>query len=243
MTSKRDALYSEPLSDVPNFEFDHAVVDVFPDMIKRSVPGYGTILNILGQIVERYAQTDTACYDLGCSLGAGILSMRHRIVAPGVEIIGIDSSEAMIERCRKVVDADSADVPVKLVQGDICDTPFESMSVCVLNFTLQFVPVEQRQSLLTKIAESMVPGGIVLLSEKLAFSDTEHQQLMIDLHHNFKRSNGYTDLEISQKREAIDNILIPESFEAHHERLLSSGFRSADLWFQCFNFSSIIAFR
>ena len=243
MDSKPDDLYADPLSDVPKFQFDQGVVDVFPDMIKRSVPGYSTILHIIGQIVERYAIADTACYDLGCSLGAGILSMRHRINAPDVKIIGIDNSAAMIERCRKVVEADSADVPVELLHADIDVVDLKPMSICVLNFTLQFIAVEKREALLKRIASSMVPGGVLVLSEKLAFANERHHQLMNELHHNFKRSNGYSDLEIAQKREAIDEVLIPESFEAHHQRLLKCGFQSADLWFQCFNFSSIIAFR
>lgn len=243
MDSKPDAIYSEPLSDIPSFKFDQAVVDVFPDMIKRSVPGYGTILNIIGQLVERYAQADSVCYDLGCSLGAGILSMRHRVVAPNIKIIGVDNSQEMLDRCQKVIDADSADVPVELVAGDVCELTFEPMSVCILNFTLQFVPLAQRIELLSRVAAAMLPGGVLVLSEKLAFDNQEHEQLMIELHHNFKRANGYSDLEIAQKREAIDNVLIPESFATHHQRLMQCGFKSADLWFQCFNFSSIIAFK
>jgi len=243
MDSKPDELYSTPLRDVPNFQFDEAVVDVFPDMIKRSVPGYTTILHIIGQLVERYAQKDTACYDLGCSLGAGILAMRHRINVSSVKLIGVDTSEAMIERCQTVVDADSAETPVELICGDVTAIDLEPMSVCVLNFTLQFIPISQRKALLTRVANAMVPGGVLILSEKLAFNDPEHQDLMTELHHNFKRSNGYSDLEIAQKREAIDNVLIPETFDAHYDRLKEAGFRSADLWFQCFNFSSIVAFR
>lgn len=243
MDSKSDDLYSDPISDIAKFRFDEAVVDVFPDMIKRSVPGYGTILGIIGQLAERYAQADTVCYDLGCSLGAGILAMRHRINASGARIIGVDNSQAMIDQCQKVIDADSANVPVDLVLSDLCDIDLKPMSICVLNFTLQFIPVAERKALLTRVASAMKPGGVLILSEKLAFANEQHQALMTDLHHDFKRSNGYSDLEIAQKREAIDNVLIPESFSEHHQRLLESGFKSADLWFQCFNFSSIIAFR
>lgn len=243
MDNKADAIYASPLSEIPKFQFDQHVVEVFPDMIKRSVPGYSTILHIIGQIVERYAQSGSACYDLGCSLGAGILAMRHRVNTPDVNIIGVDNSEAMIERCRKVIDADSAETSVELIHGDINKIELKPMSVCVLNFTLQFVPLEQRQALLERIAHAMLPGGVLVLSEKLSFPSEAHQDLMTELHHNFKRSNGYSDLEIAQKREAIENVLVPETFEQHHRRLTESGFQSADLWFQCFNFSSIIAFR
>lgn len=243
MTSDKDALFSTPLHDIPDFQFDEKVVSVFPDMIKRSVPGYSTILHGIGQIVERYARPDTSCYDLGCSLGAGILAMRHRVNANNVTLVGVDNSAAMIERCQRVIEADDAEPKVQLIQGDILDVDLAPASVCVLNFTLQFVPKADRIHLLKKISKALIPGGVLVLSEKLDFADHEHNELMTDLHHQFKRSNGYSDLEIAQKREAIDNVLIPETFEAHQQRLLSAGFRSADLWFQCFNFSSIIAFK
>ncbi|WP_370978538.1 carboxy-S-adenosyl-L-methionine synthase CmoA [Agaribacterium sp. ZY112] len=239
----KDTIYANTLNDVPNFRFDQQVVDVFPDMIKRSVPGYSTILAGIAQIVERYAQNGSHCYDLGCSLGAALLAMRHRVRADGVRIVGIDNSAAMIERCEQVIGADASECPVDLIHDDILTHDFKPMSVCVLNFTLQFVEHAERCALLNKISRAMLPGGVLILSEKLQFNDAEHNELMIELHHNFKRSNGYSELEIAQKREAIEQVLLPESFEQHQSRLLDAGFRSADLWFQCFNFSSIIAFK
>ena len=113
----------------------------------------------------------------------------------------------------------------------------------VLNFTLQFIPLAQRASVLEGIARGTVPGGVLILSEKIAFEDGEHQTLMTELHHNFKRANGYSDLEIAQKRSALDKVLIPETLKTHQQRLLQAGFRSVDCWFQCFNFASIIAFK
>ena len=243
MHNNKDAIYATALEDVPKFSFDQHVVNVFPDMIKRSVPGYSTILAGIAQLVERYAQSNSHCYDLGCSLGAALLAMRHRVRAENVTIVGIDNSRAMIERCEQVIAADASECPVTLIHGDILEQDFTPMSVCVLNFTLQFVQPEQRLTLLQKISDAMLPGGVLILSEKLHFADSEHNQLMIELHHNFKRSNGYSELEIAQKREAIEQVLLPESFESHQQRLLHANFRSADLWFQCFNFSSIIAFK
>jgi tRNA (cmo5U34)-methyltransferase len=241
--SGQDTIFSEQLDSIPKFTFDQKVVDVFPDMIKRSVPGYATILHMIGQMAEKYAQADTYCYDIGCSLGAGILAMRHRINAEGASIVGIDNSKEMIERCRDVIAADSFEIPVNLVATDVMQYEFKPMSVCVMNFTLQFIAPEKRALLLERVAKAMVPGGVLILSEKLSFPDQEHENLMIELHHNFKRSNGYSDLEVAQKRDAIENVLIPETFQTHKTRLVDAGFRSADLWFQCFNFSSLIAFR
>ena len=163
--NQKDALFAQPLAKVADFVFDHNVVDVFPDMIKRSVPGYGTILHMIGQLTERYAQTNSHCYDFGCSLGAATLAMRHRIRSANVKIIGIDNSAAMLERCKHVIDADSTEVPVELIPANIQDVVIEKASVCVLNFTLQFIPLKDRKTLLQKIYDGMLPGGILILSE------------------------------------------------------------------------------
>ena len=244
MTSdNKDTLYANPLDNIADFAFDQSVVDVFPDMIKRSVPGYATIMHMIGQLAERYCQSDSRCYDLGCSLGAATLAMRHRIHAANVEIVAVDNSPDMIARCQQVIDADSAEVPVTLVEEDITASPIENASVVVLNFTLQFVPVEKRQALLQNIYHGMVPGGVLVISEKLAFDDAQHQALMTEFHHYFKKTNGYSALEIAQKRNAIEHVLIPETFETHKQRLESIGYKGTELWFQCFNFASFIAFK
>ena len=238
-----DNLYANPLAEVSAFAFDESVVNVFPDMIKRSVPGYATIINMIGNLAERYAQRDSDCYDLGCSLGAATLAMRHRIQSANCRIIGVDNSQAMIARCEQVIAADSAEVDVDLHCADLCEFPISNASIVVLNFTLQFIPVQKRAAILRKIYDGLKPNGVLILSEKLAFDDEQHQALMIELHHNFKRSNGYSDLEIAQKRTSIENVLIPETLATHRQRLKNAGFSSVDVWFQCFNFASIIAIK
>jgi len=241
--SRPDNLYANPLAEVSRFAFDQTVVDVFPDMIKRSVPGYATIINMIGSLAERYAQSGSRCYDLGCSLGAASLAMRHSIKAANCEIVGIDNSAAMLARCRQVIAADSGETPVSLLEANLQDVTIAQASVVVLNFTLQFIPIEERLVVLRKIWDGLLPNGVLILSEKLAFEDATHEQLMIDLHHNFKRANGYSELEIAQKRAAIENYLIPETLATHRQRLREAGFHSVDIWFQCFNFASIIAIK
>lgn len=238
-----DNIYANPLLEVSPFVFDETVVNVFPDMIKRSVPGYATIINMIGNLAERYTQANSVCYDLGCSLGAATLAMRHRIRTANARIVGVDNSPAMIERCQQVIAADSSEVPVELLCANVQDVMIDGASMAVLNFTLQFIPVDQRLDVLSAIYRGLLPGGVLILSEKVAFEDQPHHELMIELHHNFKRSNGYSDLEIARKRSAIENVLIPETLATHRQRLREAGFASVDVWFQCFNFASMIAIK
>ncbi|GAA5318951.1 MAG: carboxy-S-adenosyl-L-methionine synthase CmoA [Candidatus Pelagadaptatus aseana] len=240
---KPDTLYANPLEQVKGFRFDQSVVEVFPDMIKRSVPGYATIISMIGNLAERYARSDSRCFDLGCSLGAATLAMRHRIQAANCDIVAVDNSAAMIERCREVMAADSGEVPVDLMCANLEDVKISNASIVVLNFTLQFIAPEKRDDIIHSIYQGLNPGGILILSEKIEFGDKPHDDLMIELHHNFKRANGYSDLEVAQKRSAIENVLIPESLDSHLKRMQRAGFASSDVWFQCFNFASMIAIK
>lgn len=254
--NNRDNIYAAPQLDIAGFRFDQTVASVFPDMIKRSVPGYETIIAMTGTLAERYVQPNSRCYDLGCSLGASTIAMRHHIQHKSgessgknnYEIVAVDNSEDMLSQCRAVIqeDDDSSPTeltPVNLVCGNVQDIPITNASMVVLNFTLQFIPMEQRAELLQRISDGLLPGGVLVLSEKVAFEDPQHQELMIELHHNFKRANGYSDLEISQKRSALDDVLLPETLETHRTRLRKAGFSSVDVWFQCFNFASLIALK
>lgn len=250
MTSKTDPL-PEQLTDrlfaaerqPEDFRFDAAVARVFPDMIRRSVPGYTTIIPMIEVITEQYAQPDSNCYDLGCSLGASTLAMRHGIAFDSCSLVGVDNSSAMIERCEHHIALDDHALPVNLRCETIQETELTNASVTTLNFTLQFVPQEQRGSLLVKIAGATRPGGVLILSEKIRFDSEDEQAIQTRLHHEFKRANGYSDLEISQKRSAIEQVLIPETLEAHIERLKEAGFDRVLVWYQCFNFVSMLAIK
>ncbi len=244
MIKKTDAIYATPLQKMVDFQFDERVVAVFPDMIQRSVPGYGMIIANIGILAAKYAQAGSHCYDLGCSLGAASLAMRQRINQPECDIIAVDNSPAMIERGRELLARDVVSViPVTMICADLREVSIENASVVVLNFTLQFVPPAERLALIQRIHAGLKPGGVLILSEKIAFSEPGRQQFHEKLHHDFKRANGYSDLEISQKRSALENVMIPETLACHQERLQAAGFTSSDLWFQCFNFASLVAIR
>lgn len=236
----RDRVYAEPRAQVAEFAFDEQVAAVFPDMIRRSVPGYPAIVAMIGLLAEQHAQPDSRLYDLGCSLGAASAAMRARVKQPGCELVAVDNAAAMAERAGEALQA-TPGMPVTVRCADIRDVPVENASVVVLNFTLQFVPPGDRLALLQRIRAGMRPDGVLVLSEKIAGCDPAQDRLLTDLHHAFKRANGYSDLEISQKRSALERVLVPETIAAHRQRLAQAGFSRSDLWFQCFNFVSLVA--
>ena len=242
-----DTIYARPLDKLVDFNFDEKVASVFPDMINRSVPGYASIIAMTGILAAEFYQPDSCCYDLGCSLGASSLAMAKAINDVSASIIAVDNSEAMIQQARQLLQqsrvSDSIIQQIKFICADINQVSIDNASVVVMNFTLQFIPPEQRLQLLQKIYQGMKAGGVLILSEKLNFTDTAQQQLLIDMHHFFKKANGYSELEISQKRQALENVLLPETLEQHRQRLIEAGFKQTEQWFQCFNFVSMIAIK
>lgn len=239
----KDEIYRQTLNRVSDFVFDQSVVRVFPDMIQRSVPGYATIIQMIGLLAEQFAQPHSTCYDLGCSLGAAALAMSERIQHPSCNIIAIDNSEPMVTQCKVNVCKNTSPIAIEVLCANIEDIEIKQASMVVLNFTLQFIAPELRQHILSTIYDGLLPGGLLVLSEKIAFTDPRQQALNTHLHHTFKRNNGYSELEVSQKRSALENVLIPESIATHQHRLKTAGFSSADVWFQCFNFASILALK
>lgn len=241
-TSKQDKIYASARTR-QDFVFDASVAEVFTDMINRSVPGYATIISMIGVLANRYCAPGSTIYDLGCSLGGATLAMAHHIDRPDYRIIAVDNSEPMISRFEQALENSPKRPRIELVCADIADVEIRDASVVVLNFTLQFIAQERREKLMRRIYSGMRPGGILILSEKIKLADAQLNSLLIDMYHQFKQAQGYSELEVSQKRSALENVLVPETIAQHKARLLSAGFKSVDSWFQCFNFASMIAFK
>lgn len=243
----QDTIYAnaQPIVD---FRFDQRVTAVFSDMIRRSVPGYQELIALLGLFGRKYISDNSQIYDLGCSLGAASAAVIDRTDAKGCRLILVDNSEEMIKRCRENLQA--LTTPIHSTQlhkewrcSDIRNIEIERASLVLLNFTLQFIPPEDREEMLASIYKGMLPGGAVIVSEKIIFNDPQQQEILESLQQQFKRENGYSDLEIAQKRSALEQVLIPESREQHIERLQHCGFSQVNIWYQCLNFISIVAIK
>tara|TARA_B100000686_G_C16779624_1_gene970935 strand:+ start:83 stop:823 length:741 start_codon:yes stop_codon:yes gene_type:complete len=242
-SKKIDRVFNE-LRSSGDFVFDEKVADVFDDMINRSIPGYATIISMIGVLANRYYQDNTNIYDLGCSLGGASFTILDHLQGRPCSIVAIDCSAPMIERLeyKKRAFGDHG-CQIHSRCESIQESAITDASVVVLNFTLQFLATNEREAIVRKIYQGMKPGGILIISEKIEFSDEGLNSLLINSYHNFKENMGYSALEISQKRTALENVLIPENLDTHKQRLINSGFSSIEVWFQCFNFASMIAIK
>ena len=237
----KDKIFGDPLYNIVDFNFDDKVANVFGDMLKRSIPGYSAIISAVGMLTKLYAKPNSNYYDLGSSLGASALAMRRNINHPNCKVIAIDNSEAMVKRSRDIIGMDNSPTPIEIFCDDIRNWKIENATVVVLNYTLQFISPKNRDQIIQNIFDGLNDGGILILSEKIVFEDEKLRDRQIERYHNYKRLNGYSDIEISKKKDALENVLIPETIEMHKNRLRSAGFKTADVWHQAFNFISIVA--
>ena len=228
----RDTLYAQPRGR-EDFVFDHAVAAVFPDMIRRSVPGYETALALTGLVAARHLPAGGRCYDLGCSLGAVTRAALSAVGDRDCEVIAVDASAAMLSRAKAL----AGPAPrVRWQQADVRTVPLTRADVVVLAYTMQFLPVADRLPLLARIRAAMTDGGVLVLTEKLV-ADGYFEALHLD----FKRANGYSELEIAGKRAALENVMRIDTEETHLARLAEAGFGDATLWFRCLNWGSFLA--
>lgn len=252
-TQERDRLFMNPERQLVDFAFDAEVAAVFPDMIRRSVPGYETVIPMTGLLAARHAGGSTGSpatapeasasaaprtiYDLGCSLGATTLAVLRQLGDTPARIVAVDNSAAMIDRASATI----ADPRVAFRLADVRELDFEPATVVLLNYVLQFIPPADRLALLARIRAALVPGGLLIVSGKIRFDDPEEQRFYEAAHLDFKRANGYRELEISGKRNALERVMIVDT-EAQHRRYFSdAGFSTVRKWYQCLNWASFLA--
>ena len=233
----RDEVYRRPREQIVDFVFDDAVAAAFSDMIRRSVPGYETVVPLSGLIAARHARAGSVCYDLGCSLGATAIAIARQLTVPNCRIVAVDNSSAMLERAKSLHDEPRID----WVCADLRDVAFDMASAVTMNYTLQFVPSEDRLPLLARIRRALEPDGVLIVSEKVQFADAAEHDYFDATHAAYKRANGYSELEVAQKRAALEQVLIPDRIEDHEARFRAAGFTRSRIWFRCLNWVSFAA--
>jgi len=240
----KDKIFNTHLQPGTAFEFNQEVADVFDDMVSRSVPFYDEIHRIILDIVDRACLQLDKVYDLGCSTGTtiSIISKHVKNRESQPHFIGIDNSASMLEKCRdKTVSAGVSNCTLHCM--NIEDAGISDADLVIMNYTLQFLDPENRAQVLKNIYEGLKPGGVFVLSEKIRTDEPHVQELLTELYYDFKRRNGYSELEIAQKREALENVLRPITPEQQLAALRSAGFTKVDMIFRWYNFASYIGIR
>ncbi|PWJ54270.1 tRNA (cmo5U34)-methyltransferase [Dyadobacter jejuensis] len=238
-----DKVFDSEIQQVSDFKFEEKVVSVFDDMVNRSVPFYDEIQRMITELAASHAKPNSSVFDLGCSTGTSMIAI-DPLVPSDVTFVGIDDSPEMIERCKLKFEKAGISRPHQLLVGDINEwNQVQNASVVIMSLTLQFVRPTLRSKIVKQIYEGLNPGGCFILVEKVL---TDHQLFnrdFIKYYYDYKRRNGYSELEISQKREALENVLIPYTVSENNSLLKDAGFEGCEMFFKWYNFSGLIAYK
>ncbi|MSU35418.1 MAG: carboxy-S-adenosyl-L-methionine synthase CmoA [Pedosphaera sp.] len=239
----KDQVFSDKIKDVADFHFGEKVATVFDDMVGRSVPFYAEMQRMIGEMAGDFAVQGTNLYDLGCSTGTTLLHL-HQHVPDEVRFIGVDNSDEMLAKCRAKFDENNFSRDHELRLADLNQgIQIENASMVLMVLTLQFIRPLHRDKLIGAILSGMNENGALILVEKLIGEDSLFNRLFIKYYYDLKKRNGYSELEIAQKREALENVLVPYKLMENQEMLLRAGFRYVDVFFKWYNFSGIIAVK
>lgn len=241
--SEPDEIYSTKHSLLKDFAFGGDVARVFPDMVRRSVPGYETVVFMTGCFARLWAKQNSNIYDLGCSLGQSTLMMHSQVDCPGIHYFCVDNSSDMLQGCAQNLKGRLPETIYTLLNNDVETVEISNASVVALNFTLQFIDPKKRKAVIRRIHDGLLDGGMLIVSEKVIMDDLEQDQSMKMLHDEFKRAHGYSNLEISQKRAALERVMQLDTVQGHRERLVQAGFGCVHQWFQGLNFVSSVALK
>lgn len=233
----RDEIFKEKLEK--QFEFDESVVSVFDDMIDRSVPFYREQISLIAHFASLALSDGGRVYDLGSSTG-NVLFELAKSTPTHTELIGLDSSLAMVQRARLKARAYEA-CNITFLHQDFLEYEFLPSEVMIASWTMQFVRPLMREKMISKIFQSLKSEGVFLMSEKMLSSDKVLDRLMIEKYYQYKASQGYSQIEINQKREALENVLVPYTQEENFSMLKNAGFRSVEILFKWVNFALLIA--
>lgn len=240
---KRDTLFVTKEVEAGGFNFGDKTAEVFDDMLDRSIPLYGELQRMIGELAAEYAQPDSVIYDLGCSTGITMSTLMKAVPDETVRFTGLDYSEAMLDRARQRLES-GEDRRWALQHADLNHGySFENASVIVVNLVLQFVRPPYRDTLIRQLHKGLKEGGCVILVEKVLGNDSLFNSTFIKLYYDMKQRNGYSTMEIAKKREELENVLIPYRVEENYELLKKGGFSHMDIFYKWYNFCGVIALK
>lgn len=239
----KDEVFKGEIEKASDFKFGANVANVFDDMVSRSVPFYGEMQRMIAELAADHAKEGTDVYDLGCSTGTTMVGM-DTLVNSNIRFVGVDDSQEMLDKCTSKLTELGFTRPYELRCADLGQNlKIENASVVVLCLTLQFVRPLYREQLIKNIYDGLNPGGVLILVEKILAEESRYNRDFINYYYNYKRRNNYSELEISQKREALENVLIPYKLSEDITLLRDKGFAHCEVFFKWYNFAGIIAVK
>ncbi len=233
----RDRVFAKEIEK--KFEFDESVASVFDDMLKRSVPFYKEVQKLIIDFINLNAKEGDKLIDLGCSTALFLLEVKSKAKV-NLELFGIDNSKPMLLQAQKKLQAYGIE-EIHLQYGDIKEVSLDNFDFIVANYTLQFIRPINRPKVVQKIFDGLKKDGVFIFSEKVVFEDKKLDKDIIEIYYGYKKAQGYSEYEISKKREALENVLIPFTISENIQMCKDVGFKNVHTIFQWANFVTFVA--
>lgn len=239
----KDEIFAEGKFQSGSFRFNDSVASVFDDMANRCIPYYREVIQLTASAADKFVPDNGLIYDIGCSTGNTLLFIAKALREKKVNLVGIDPSESMLNKAKEKASVYTYSHDIQFLEGSAEGFEFKNADMIILNYTLQFIAPEKRSELIQKLYDSLNPGGMLILSEKLRQEDEDVQEFNTETYEAFKAGNGYSYLEIANKRQALENILVPGSLSSNLDLLRNSGFERIEILFKWLNFTTFLAFK
>jgi len=238
-----DKVFNEEIKKASDFKFGATVANVFDDMVNRSVPYYGEMQRMTAELAADHAKEGSYVYDLGCSTGTTMIGM-NTLVPESIEFIGVDDSDEMLQKCDMKLKEAGFTRPYQLINADLNQgVEIKNASVVVLCLALELIRPVYRERLVKTIYDGLNKDGVLILIEKILAEESSFNRDFIKYYYDMKRRHSYSEMEISQKREALENVLIPYKLSEDNLLLRESGFAHVEVFFKWYNFAGLIAVK
>lgn len=218
--------------------FDDEVAQCFDEMLKRSIPNYETMRELVYNVGRHYVKDGAAVMDIGCSNGNAALPF---VKTFNNQFILCDVSESFLDLCRKGFKEHKN---VQIINHDLRNGVPDVQSCLILSIlTIQFTPIEYRQKVINSVYEHLQPGGAFIFVEKLLGTTYDIDSVLVDEYYELKRENQYTQEQIHAKRKSLEGVLVPITESWNVDLLRSAGFKKIDCFWRYLNFAGYLAVK
>lgn len=225
------------------WEFNKEVACCFDNMLKRSIPDYDNMRQLVFNVGRNYVKVGHWIIDIGCSNGNAIEPFVRRY-GDDLSYFLCDVSEPMLNECKEKYGYIEGHNEFRVENYDIKNGMPDIKACLILSIlTLQFTPIEYRQKIIQSIYNQLNNGGAFILVEKVLGNTYQLDSMMVDEYYKIKADNAYTQEQIQNKRKSLEGILVPITANWNEDLLSKAGFRQIDCFWRFLNFAGWIAIK
>lgn len=206
----------------------------FDNHIETSIRGYSNLWNDVLSLSEYFVEDNTNVVDIGCSTGKLIKQMSEQNSFSSCQYTGIELEECFFDH---LIDSNN----VSFFKGDVRDYDFNNCSLVTSIFTLQFIPIKDRENIIHKIYDGLNKGGAFIFSEKVFSENPRVQEMMTFLYYDYKKKH-YSCEQILNKETELRHLMKPNTEDEIVNMCTNVGFYIQPFW-RNYNFVGFVCIK